>query len=112
MKPLRLFGILVLIAGVVMIGAAQYIYGEVSQGREQISSGERSVSQGKKLFGVNPVSKEVGNTVIFNRADSRIAAGKMQADHYANLASKLEIGGIVAVLVGGGMIALSFRKKR
>jgi uncharacterized protein YjeT (DUF2065 family) len=112
LKPLRILGILVIVAGVVMIGTSQYIKGEVLKGREQISSGEKSVSQGRKLFGVNPVSKEVGDTVLFNQADRKIAAGKMQANDYARLANHLQTGGIIAILVGAGILVISFKKKR
>lgn len=112
MKSLRIFGVVVLIAGVVMIGASQYIQGQVLQGRAEISSGEQKVETGRKVFGANPVSKEVGDAAFFNSADQKIAAGKAQADHYETLANQLQTGGIIAIVVGAGMILWSFKKKK
>lgn len=103
---------LVLLLGIVMIGASKYIQGEVLEGRRQISSGEQKVETGRQLFGVNPVSKEVGNTLFFNSADKKIAAGKAEAEHYETLANQLQTGGIIAIVVGAGMILVSFRKKK
>ena len=112
MKSLRIFGVIVLLAGVVMIGASQYIKGQVLEGRAEISSGEQKVSTGRKAFGVNPVTKEVGDAAFFNSADQKIAAGKAEADHYENLANQLQTGGIISIVVGAGLILWSFKKKR
>lgn len=112
LKSLRILGIVVFLAGVVMIGASQYIKKEVIKGREQIASGEKSVKQGKALFGLNPVSEQVGDAALFDPAEKKIAAGKQEADAYARLADNLQIGGVVAIIVGILLIAYSFRKKK
>lgn len=103
---------IVLLLGIVMVGVSQHIQGRVFEGRQEISSGEQKVETGRRVFGVNPVSKEVGDTVIFNSADKKIAAGKQQADEYEALANQLQTGGIIAIIVGAAMILFSFKKKK
>lgn len=112
MKSKRTLGLIIFVIGVVLIGIAQYIYSEVAEGRVQIASGEKTVKQGRKLFSVSPVSKEVGDAAFFNPADKKIAAGKMQADEYENLADVLQVAGIAGIIVGGALFLYSFKKKK
>lgn len=112
MKSLRILGALVLLLGIGMVGTSQYIQIQVLGGRAEISRGEKKVEQGRALFGVTPATKQVGDTVFFNSADKKIAAGKEQADHYEKLANQLQTGGIIAIIVGAGLILWSFVKKK
>ena len=112
LKSLRIFGIVVLLAGVVMIGVSQHIKNEVAQGKLQIASGEQKVGVGKKIFGANQTSEKVGNTLFFDSADKKIAAGKQDIAEYTQMANQLQIGGIIAILIGAGMVVVSYRKKR
>jgi len=95
-----------------MLGVSHYIQARVLEGRGEISRGEQKVSTGRKVFGVNPVSKEVGDQMLFNSADQKIAAGKEEADSYERMANMLQTGGIVAIVVGAGMILVSFMRKK
>jgi hypothetical protein len=108
----RIIGIVICIGGIVLIFVSNYIKNQVESGKIQISSAESQVSQGKTLFGVNPVSKQVGNQVFFNSADSQIAAGKRDVAYYESLASQLQIAGIVAIAVGLGVIFIPFSSKK
>ena len=108
----RIIGILICIGGIILIFVSNYIKGQVESGKLQISSAESSVSQGKTLFGVSPVTKQVGNQLIFNSANEKISAGKRDVAYYESLASQLQIAGIIAIVVGLGVIFIPFGKKR
>ncbi len=112
MKALRIIGVIILVAGGILIGVSQHIKTRVAEGRIEISSGERKVETGQKLFGATPVTKEAGNTLFFNSANQQIAEGKSEADRYEALANQLQIGGIAAIIVGAGCILWSFIKKK
>lgn len=108
----RIIGIIVCIGGVVLIFISNYIKNQVAQGQEQISSAESNVKTGKTLFGANPVTKEVGNQLIFKPAENKIKAGKEEVAYYEALASKLLIGGIVVIIAGLGIVFIPFGKKK
>jgi hypothetical protein len=114
MKYLRILGILILLAGVASILFSNYITSQVSEGKAQIASGEKKVNQGKQLFSLNPVSKEVGKGLT-QSADKKIEEGKQKVSYYENLAQQLQMGGIIGCVVGAGIFIASFlgsNKKR
>jgi uncharacterized membrane protein HdeD (DUF308 family) len=104
----RIIGIVICIGGIVLIFVSNYIKSQVESGKMQISSAESQVSQGKTLFGLNPVSKQVGNQVFFNSAEQQINAGKKDVAYYESLASQLQIAGIIAIVVGLGIVFIPF----
>ena len=108
----RIIGILVCIAGVVLILFASYINNQVAAGKEQVASGQKKVDQGKTLFGLNPYTKAVGQKVIFDSADQKIKAGQEEIANYETLAGRLQIGGIVLIVAGLGIIFIPSRKRR
>jgi hypothetical protein len=109
----RIIGILICIGGIVLIFVSIYITTQVESGKLQISSAESKVSTGKTLFGLTPVTKEAGNQLFFNSAEGQINAGKEEVAYYESLASILKIVGIIAIVVGLGVIFIPFgRKKR
>jgi hypothetical protein len=109
-KANKVLGIVILIIGLVMLGASFYIKNQVLQGRMQISSAQSKVDTGKSLFNMSPTTQPAGN-MMFSGAQSQIDAGSAQADYYAQMANWLQIGGIVLIIVGAGIIFLSGRKK-
>lgn len=109
MKSKRILGILIALAGVVMILFSNYITGQVEEGKGRISSAESTVEQGNKLFSVTPESKAVGKAIT-GSAEKRIAEGKEQVSAYEELAKWLKIGGIGAIILGA--IVVFFGGKR
>ena len=110
MKALRVFGILVVLAGIAALLFSNYITTQVLQGKSQIASGEQKVQKGKQLFSSNPYTEPLGNALT-GSADKKIAKGKEQIAYYEGLAKTLKVGGIIACIAGVGMFAFSFSGK-
>lgn len=108
----RIIGILICIGGVVMLFISNHIKNEVESGKMQISSAESQVSQGKTLFGLNPVTKTIGDQAVFNSAQNKINAGKEEVAYYESLAHQLQIGGIIAIIIGIGIALIPFGSKK
>lgn len=109
MKANKILGIILIIAGLVMLGASFYIKNQVLQGRAQISSAQSKVDTGKSIFSLSPNTKPVGNA-IFGGAQSQIDAGSAEANYYANMANGLQIGGIIAIIVGAAILFFARKK--
>jgi len=110
----RIIGILICIGGIALLFISNYIEKEVAAGKQEISSAEQKVGQGKTLFGLNPYTKEIGNKAIFDPAEKKIQAGKAEVAYYEALASRLRIGGIAAIVIGIAIVLIPFgaAKKR
>lgn len=110
MKIARILGILILIAGVASIFFSNYITEQVIQGKAKVQQGEKAVQQGNKLFSLNPVTKAVGENLT-NPIQKKINEGKETIAHYEQLAQTLKTGGIIGIIVGAGLIIISFMHK-
>jgi uncharacterized protein YjeT (DUF2065 family) len=106
----RILGIVVLIAGFVLLGFSYYIKGQVAEGRKKISSAQQKVDFGKKVLSLNPTSEKVGK-VMTDPAQKKINAGTEEADRYERMAGNLQIGGIVLVVAGIVVILLGRKRK-
>jgi peptidoglycan hydrolase CwlO-like protein len=104
-------GFVVVILGVVSILFANYIHGQVDAGKQKVSSAEKKVGQANSLFSLNPVVKEIGQEAT-NRAQDKIDEGKETIGQYERIAQWLQMGGIVLVIVGAGIVLVSFLKKK
>lgn len=109
MSITRIIGIIVLIAGLGLVGASFYIKHEVAEGRMEISSAQSKVDQANSLFSMSSKTKDVGKQLTAP-AQSKIDAGEQQVGYYSDLAGSLQIWGIVLV-VAGALMTLLGRKK-
>lgn len=106
----QLLGAAAIVVGVIFLFLAHSIDVRLQEGRAEISRGESQVNQGRRLFSGSPVSKEVGNQLLFNSADKKIAEGKEAIQTYSILAGQLKIGGIL-LIIGGICVIYFFRRK-
>ena len=106
----RVSGVIILVLGVSLIASSFYIKSRVRSGREQISEAEDTVRQGKRLFSLNPITKEVGKHIT-GPAERKIKEGSAKADRYDTLALWFQIGGGVFIVIGSSLIFISRKKK-
>lgn len=109
MNSKQVFGIVILIAGVIMLGASFYIKNQVLQGRMQISEAQGKVDTANSIFSLTPQTQSAGK-VFTGSAQSQINAGSSQADYYAQMANWLQIGGIILIIAGGAVFIFCRRK--
>lgn len=103
MKSKRTFGILLCIVGIALILFSMYIKGETDAGRKKISSAQKQVDTGKKLFSLNPVSEQVGKGLT-GTVQRRIDRGREEVVQYEDLAFWFQVGGAVLIVIGIGVI--------
>ena len=110
MKKKRILGIIIIAIGLFFIGSSIYIKQEVNAGRKQISEAQETVKSGKKLFSINPFTKEIGKSIT-DVMEGKIKEGSDKADRYEALSFWLMIGGIIFVIGGAVLIYLSKKKR-
>lgn len=110
MKSRRTFGIVLCVVGIALILFAMYIKSETVEGRQRISSAQKQVNTGKKLFSLSPVTEPVGKGLT-GAAQRRIDEGRREVSQYEDLAYWFQIGGGILIVIGIGVIWTS-RKKR
>ena len=111
MKNKKVLGIILIILGVGLYMFGNYIASEVAKGRSEISSGQETVDQVKKLTEFHPFTKEIGDMAT-DSAQKQIDEGKVKADKYQQLANWMHGGGIVVFIVGIGIFIFSFSRKK
>ncbi|MFI5334626.1 MAG: hypothetical protein ACHQT8_05625 [Chlamydiales bacterium] len=105
----RTMGALVFIIGLLMLGGSFYIKSQVLAGREQISSAQKNVDNGKSLFSLSPYTKDAGD-LMAGSVQKKIDAGTAEANRYEQIACWLKIGGIVFMVAGAGIFLLGRKK--
>jgi hypothetical protein len=109
MKTKVISGVVILICGIVLLCVSIYIKTQVLEGREKISSAQSQVDQGNALFSLTPETNAVGKTVT-GSAQRKIDAGSREAAHYEEVARWTQIGGIILIVVGAGVILISRKR--
>jgi len=110
MNRKQLVGTILMLAGVAMLFASNYISTQVGEGRQKIDRAQRTVDKGNSIFSMNPVTQQVGRGLT-GGAQRQINAGREEADYYDQMAGRLKFGGIACIIVGGILFVLG-RKKR
>lgn len=93
------FGLILIIIGAIALGASFYIKQQVLQGREQISTAQKSADVGKGLFSLSPATKPAGE-IFGGAAEHKIKAGTAEANRYEKIANGLLIAGIILIIAG------------
>jgi hypothetical protein len=110
MRSHKTIGTVALILGVVLLGSSMYIKSEVLAGQEQVASGERKLNALDRVFSSNSATKSYGSQIT-KSGRSKIAQGKEEIAYYTSLANKLQIGGIVLIVVGAGFLLFGKKKR-
>ncbi len=111
MKSARIIGLIVLLAGIGSLMLSNYISNQVLEGKGQIAAGEKKVEQGKSLFQGDVVSEQMGKAIT-SGAEKKIARGKEEIAYYEQVAEMLHTGGLIASIVGVGILIYSFTMKK
>lgn len=110
-KVARILGVILVLIGIALFGISMYINSEVAAGRVRASDAQSQVDQGNSLFSMHPYTKEAGK-MFTGPAQEEINAGNLKISHYARRANWYQIGGIVLVILGIGVIFVGGRKFR
>ena len=109
MKTNQKLGMGILVVGVALIASSFYIKSQVEAGKTKIVSAEAQVSMEDKLLSLAPKAQELGKEIT-GSVQKKINEGQSQVDFYATVAKCLEIGGVIAFVVGASLVF--FRNKR
>jgi hypothetical protein len=110
-KTKRILGIIIATLGIALLLTSFYIKSQVSSGRRQISESRSSVNRQKQLFSLTPATKELGKGFT-DSAERQIGEGSAKADRYDTLALWFQIGGSVFIVIGAGLVIMSFINKK
>jgi hypothetical protein len=106
----RVGGIILLVCGIGLLFFSHHISERVAEGRVEIAEGQKKVDTADSLFSLNPYSKQVGKEVT-GSGQKKINEGSKEADEYSVLAGRLQIAGVISLVLGAGLFLISFRKK-
>jgi hypothetical protein len=110
-KSKQMTGLLLVVVGVAMLCISYYIHTQVVEGQGQIRAGQEKVDMVKRPFSLSPASKPIGN-VITGSAQSQIDEGRGKVAYYEMVAKYLQIGGVIAIILGIGLWLFGLFKKR
>ena len=106
----QILGAIIFVGGIVLLFIAHYINVQVEQGNTDIFNAQSKVDSSNSLFNMSPYSKPIGQGLT-SGAQKQIDEGKGTVAYYTVMAQRCQIGGIVAIVVGAGMMFFLRRKK-
>lgn len=109
MNSRKMLGIGCIIVGAVMLFFSNYIADQVAAGKLQTASGQRQIDQTNSLFNRTQYTKPFGS-VVTGSGQARVDAGNLKIAQFETLQGKLQIGGIVLIVLGIGILVF-WRKK-
>lgn len=109
MKTKKIFGIVLVILGVILLCGSFYIKSQVKAGQEKLSFAEETKDLGDKILSITPGTKEFGEHVTGSIQD-KVREGKEQIAFYTTVANSLEIGGIISLILGIALFLICKKK--
>ena len=110
MKTRRIWGIVCIIVGAVMLFFSHYISKQVAEGKIQIRQGKQAIKSTKSVFGISKYTKPIGQTLT-SSGRKKLAAGEQDIAKFTEMSRNLKMSGIVLIIVGLGLIFIGKRKK-
>jgi hypothetical protein len=111
MTPIRILGIILIIAGGVLFCFSEYIATQVAEGEGKVQSAQGQVDTANSLFSLTPYSKQIGNTLT-NPAQKKINAGSIEIAQYRGMIQPLKYGGIGCIIIGILLLILGRKTRR
>lgn len=106
----KFLGIKGFIWGVVLIAASAHIANRVAAGREEIAGAQDQVNQAEGIFGITPVTAEVGEDLAEPNQE-QIDFESQRADKYAVISRQIQVGGAILLAIAIALLVMP-RKKR
>jgi len=106
----RIFGLLVIIAGVALMMFSNYLDGRLADADRQISDAKKKIQQGDQLFSLNPVSKEIGGAIT-GSAKQKVRSGEEEVAYYRRISMYSHNGGIALIVIGAVIVIFGRKKK-
>src|SRR5260221_8636498 len=103
MNSKKMLGIGCIIIGAVMLFFSNYIADQVAAGKLRTASGQRQIDTTNSLFSQTQYTKPFGS-VITGSGQERVNAGNLKIAQYETLQGKLQIGGIILIVIGIGIL--------
>lgn len=100
---------IILFGGIALFATSNYITKQVAIGRGEIAQYQAQVKTTNQIIDKSSQIQGLGN-VITSPAQEKLNAGTRKANYYANLATRLKIGGIALILVAILFLFLIFVK--
>lgn len=107
----RMIGLSVILIGIVLLFISNTINQRLDAGKEEIAKAKKQISQGEKLFSLNPVTKELGHELT-GAADKKIKSGEQTIEHYAAVAKWCQYGGIGLIALGTVVVIFGGKKRK
>ncbi|MEM8628549.1 MAG: hypothetical protein AAGF04_00510 [Chlamydiota bacterium] len=100
MKQQKMFGLILLVVGAVLILSALYIKGEVKKGRQQIAQTEFATGTTRKFLSSQGSNVQRYGDKGLSYIDDKVSEGKTDVHFYEKLAYGMIIVGAIGVIVG------------
>jgi hypothetical protein len=110
MKIKIISSIVVVILGLGLLGFSYYVKDQVMKGEAQIAAAKEKVAKGKAMLSFNPITKEIGKGIEAS-ASHKIREGQELADKYSILAKRLQLGGIIVIILGASIMLIPIKRR-
>lgn len=104
-----ILSIIILLSGVTLFATSNYITKQVAIGRGEIAQWQAQVNKTNEIIDKSTQIQGLGN-VITSPAQTKLNEGTKKSNYYANLATRLRIGGIAIIIVAVLFLFLIFVK--
>lgn len=108
-KKRKVWGVILIILGVILLSGSFYIKSQVKAGQKQVSQAESTTGFGDKILSLTPETKNLGDK-LSSPIQDKVKEGKEQIAFYTNIANWLNILGIISIILGIGTLLGARRK--
>jgi hypothetical protein len=107
MKFVRILGVLLIFASIVLYGVSVYISARVNEGSRKIAHAERNVEQVRGLTELTPYTSDIGN-ILTDEAQAQIDEKKEEVAEYKGVAIQYKSMAIGLLVLGIALLLGAF----